>query len=68
MTECEDRFTTQPEFSRPYRDFTMSQLLDITESVPRDFLFSERLNWENRITHAYAEIGIRSLQNGRSTS
>jgi hypothetical protein len=52
----------RPEFPRPYKHKTDSELVGIVKSFPRDDRLSERINWENRMTYAYAEIGIRTME------
>lgn len=48
-----------PEFPRPYERLSFSELQEIARSLPDDYRLSTRLNWENNIVHAYAELGYR---------
>lgn len=48
-----------PDFPRPFKDKTWSELIEIIDSLPYDYRMSSRINWENRVVYAYAEIGYR---------
>lgn len=51
-----------PEHPRPYKGKVLSELYDIVRSFPEDYRLSSRINWENEVTAAYAEIGYRMMK------
>lgn len=53
--------SNQPQFHRPYKDYEDDQLVAMVTSVPRDDRLSVRIAWEDKMTHAYAEIGYRLM-------